>query len=412
MIEQFFSDPAVRERLSAGPLATHIKRFAVMLASRGYARSTARDKLRLLAHLSEWFGQRNLSVAELDEEAIERFRRHRLRQGRVDRATAPTCRGLLAFLRASGHVGTPNEVIAHSALDRLAHDYTDYLIRERGLAPVTLLNYVPIARSFLRERFGDAAPQLGALCARDVHRFVLYQSRTVSRRRAQLTVTALRSFLRFLHVRGEITTALASVVPTVASWRLTELPKALPAAEVERLLDGCDRGTPAGRRDYAILLFLARLGLRAGEVVAMTLDDIDWETGVVSVRGKGARHEPLPLPHDVGEALVDYLRYVRPQCETRRVFVRLHAPRRGFASSCAIDDIVDRALTRAGLAPAFKGAHLLRHSLATRLLKHGASLGEIGELLRHRRPETTQIYAKVDLAALRALAQPWLGGAR
>lgn len=412
MIEQFFSDPAVRQRLSAGPLASHIERFAVMLASRGYARSTARDKLCLLAHLSEWLRQRTLGAADLDEQVIDRFRRHRLRRGRVDRATVPTCRALLAFLRESGDVIAPNEVITHSALDRLEHDYAHYLTRERGLAPVTLLNYVPIARCFLRECFGDAAPRLGALCARDVHRFILHQSRIVSRRRAQLIVTALRSFLRYLHVRGDISTELAGVVPAVASWRLTELPKALPPAQVERLLHCCDRATPAGRRDYAILLLLARLGLRAGEVVAMTLDDIDWETGVVNVRGKGARYEPLPLPQDVGEALVDYLRHVRPQCETRRVFVRLHAPRRGFVSSCAIDDIVERALARAGLNPAFKGAHLLRHSLATRLLKHGASLAEIGELLRHRRPETTQIYAKVDLAALRMLAQPWPGGAR
>jgi site-specific recombinase XerD len=411
MIEQYFPDPTTRERLFVGPLKNDIDRFAAMLASQGYTRSTARDKLRLLGHLSEWLRQRNLGAADLDERLIARFRRYRVRRGRVDRATVPICRALLAFLRETGHAPVPGEVIAPSAFDRLEHDFARYLTRERGLAPATLLNYVPIARCFLRERFGDAVPRLGALCVRDVHQFVLRQSRIVSRRRAQLIVSALRSFLRYLYVRGDITTELAAVVPTVAGWRLTELPKALPPAQVERLLHRCDRRTPAGRRDYAILLLLARLGLRAGEVVAMTLDDIDWESGVVIVRGKGARHEPLPLPQDVGEALVDYLRHARPRCETRRVFVRLHAPRCGFASSCAIEDVVHRALARAGLDPAFKGAHLLRHSLATRLLKHGASLAEIGELLRHRRPETTQIYAKVDLASLRALVQPWPGGA-
>ena len=411
MIEQFFSDSATRERLFVGPLANDIDRFAAMLASRGYARSTARDKLRLLGHLSEWLRQRNLGATDLDERLIDRFRRHRVRRGRVDRATVPTCRALLAFLRETGRVLVPDEVIEHSALDRLEHDFAHYLTCERGLVAATLLNYVPIARCFLRERFGDAAPRLDELSPRDVHQFVLRQSRIVSRKRAQLIVSALRSFLRYLYVRGDITTELAAVVPTVASWRLTELPKALPPAQVEHLLHSCDRGTPAGRRDYAILLLLARLGLRAGEVVAMTLDDIDWESGVVIVRGKGARHESLPLPQDVGEALVDYLRHARPRCDTRRVFVRLHAPRCGFASSCAIEDVVHRALARAGLDPAFKGAHLLRHSLATRLLKHGASLAEIGELLRHRRPETTQIYAKVDLASLRALVQPWPGGA-
>jgi site-specific recombinase XerD len=411
MIKQFFPASATRERLFVGPLVNDIDRFAAMLASRGYARSTARDKLRLLGHLSEWLRQRKLGVADLDERLIDRFRRHRARRGRVDRATVPTCRALLAFLRETGRVLVPDEVVEHSALDRLAHDFARYLTRERGLAPATLLNYVPIARCFLRERFGGAPPRLDELSPRDVHQFVLRQSRIVSRKRAQLIVSALRSFLRYLYVRGDITTELAAAVPTVASWRLTELPKALPPAQVERLLHSCDCRTPGGRRDYAILLLLARLGLRAGEVVAMILDDIDWESGVVTVRGKGARHEPLPLPQDVGEALVDYLRHARPRCDTRRVFVRLHAPRCGFASSCAIEDVVHRALARAGLDPAFKGAHLLRHSLATRLLKHGASLAEIGELLRHRRPETTQIYAKVDLASLRALARPWPGGA-
>ncbi len=411
MIAQFFPDPATRERLFVGPLANDIDRFATMLASQGYAQTTARDKLRLLGHLSGWLCRRNLGVADLDERLIDRFHRHRLRRDRVDRATVPTCRALLAFLRETGRVLVPEDVIEHSALDRLAHDFAHYLTCERGLAPATLLNYVPIARCFLRERFGGAAPRLDELCPHDVHQFILRQSRIVSRRRAQLIVSALRSFLRYLYVRGDITTELAAVVPTVASWRLTELPKALPPAQVERLLHSCDRRSPGGRRDYAILLLLARLGLRAGEVVTMILDDIDWVSGVVMVRGKGARHEPLPLPQDVGEALVDYLRHGRPRCVTRRVFVRLHAPRCGFASSCAIEDVVHRALARAGLDPAFKGAHLLRHSLATRLLKHGASLAEIGELLRHRRPETTQIYAKVDLALLRALVRPWPGGA-
>ena len=177
------------------------------------------------------------------------------------------------------------------------------------------------------------------------------------------------------------------------------------------MLASCDQSTPVGRRDYAILLLLARLGLRAGEVVAMTLDDLDWEAGVVTVPGKGQRHERLPLPHDVGEALVNYLREDRPVCATRRLFIRLKAPQSGFASAAAICDVVKRALKRADLDPPFKGSHLLRHSLATEMLRRGASLEDIGQILRHRHPETTQIYAKVDLKALRALAPPWPGGA-
>ena len=196
----------------------------------------------------------------------------------------------------------------------------------------------------------------------------------------------------------------------VASWRLSQLPKSLPAAQVERLLACCDRSLPTGKRDYAILLLLARLGLRGGEVVAMTLEDLDWARGEMVVRGKGHRLERLPLPADVGAALACYLCDVRPVCATRRVFIRMQAPQQGLART-AICCIVRRALRRAGLNPEFKGAHLLRHSLATDLLRRGASLGEIGQLLRHRQPTTTQIYAKVDIAALRGIALPWPGGA-
>ena len=193
---------------------------------------------------------------------------------------------------------------------------------------------------------------------------------------------------------------------------VSRLPKSLEPDHVERLLEACPQDTPVGQRDYAILLLLARLGLRAGEVVHLELDDIDWEKGEISVRGKSIRHDRLPIPQDVGEALAKYLRYGRPRSPSRRVFIRMKAPRQGFAGSPAICDVVRRALDRAGLSPTRKGSHLLRHGLATRMLRGGASLAEIGEILRHQRPSTTEIYAKVDVAALRALALPWKGGAR
>jgi site-specific recombinase XerD len=223
-------------------------------------------------------------------------------------------------------------------------------------------------------------------------------------------VTSLRSFLRFLHHHGVVDIDLAGAVPGVANWRLSQLPATLSPQQVKRLLDCCDRSGATGSRDFAILLFLARLGLRAGEVVAMTLDDFDWQVGEFVVRGKGDRQERMPLPQDVGSALVHYLRQVRPACPTRRVFVRMKAPLCGFSGSAAICDVVRRALARAGFNPAFKGAHLLRHSLATNLLRDGASLDEIGQLLRHCQPDTTRIYAKVDIRALRAIAPPWPGG--
>jgi len=196
-------------------------------------------------------------------------------------------------------------------------------------------------------------------------------------------------------------------IPTVADWRHSTVPKYLSEEQVERLLDACNRDTATGRRDQAVLLLLSRLGLRACEVVALELDDIDWRSGEITVRGKGSHHDRLPLPSEVGNALAEYLRRHRPACTTRRLFVRARAPRRGFTSSGAIISIVRRALRRADLNPPLRGAHLLRHSLATGMLRKGAAMAEIGQVLRHRSPITTEIYAKVDFDALRALALPW-----
>jgi site-specific recombinase XerD len=229
-------------------------------------------------------------------------------------------------------------------------------------------------------------------------------------KRAGLMGTALRTFLRYLQLRGEIAIDLAACVPTVANWRLSTLPKFLEPYQVQCILNHCDRHTPQGQRDYAILLLLARLGVRACEVVALTLDDVNWNVAEITIQGKGPRRAKLPLPHDVGEALALYLKQGRPSCNSRRVFIRLRAPLQGFANSIAISTLVARALKRAGVESPCTGAHLFRHTLATQMLQQGASLEEISQLLRHQSFNTTTLYAKVDLTALRPLAQPWPGG--
>jgi integrase len=222
----------------------------------------------------------------------------------------------------------------------------------------------------------------------------------------------LRGFLGFLLREGRIVNNLAAAVPTIAGWRLSELPRFLETAEVEKVLRACDRRTKTGKRDYAILLLLARLGLRAGEVASLIFDDIDWNSAHLCIRGKGARIDRLPLLQDVGKAIAEYLQKGRPHCSSKRVFIQSKAPYIGFGSPPnAICGIVRRALSRAGLQPRHKGAHLLRHSLATRMLGQGASLAQIGQVLRHEQADTTEIYAKVNLNVLRALAQPWPGGA-
>ena len=297
---------------------------------------------------------------------------------------------------------------------RLLSQYEEYLRAERGLAPASVVAYLPYVRRFVDERFGEQPLRLWKLGPRDVSSFIVRYAHSMSPGRAKLMVTALRSFLRFLFQRGQIEANLAEAVPTVADWRLSTIPKYLSVEEIEGLLDACDQSTRTGRRDYAILVLLARLGLRAGEVVALELDDIDWRAGEIVVRGKGLLHDRLPLLPAVGEALAAYLRWDRPPVSTRRVFVRMRAPLRGFAGPSTVSTIVRRALDRAGLNPPLKGAHLLRHSLATAMLRSGASMAEIGEILRHRSPNTTEIYAKIDFAGLSSLAQPWpvAGGGR
>ncbi len=288
--------------------------------------------------------------------------------------------------------------------------FEQYLARERGLSPATLDNYLPAARCFLTERFGTGPPLLRQLKASDVSKSVLGYARRTSPGSAKVRVSALRAFLRFALREGEIETDLAAAVPTVANWRLASVPPSLNPQQIKCLLSSCDQRTVVGQRDYTILLLLSRFGLRAGDIVAMRLEDLDWRAAEITVRGKGRRRDRLPMPQDVGEALATYLRKGRPSCSSRQVFVRLRAPHQGFASSVAICSLVRRALDRAGLRPARKGAHLLRHSLATEMLRQGASLDEIAQILRHNSPTTTEIYAKVDVNALRELAQPWPGG--
>jgi site-specific recombinase XerD len=407
MLDRFYVFPSTRERLRRGPLGPHIDAFAQYLLQRGYPRSTAGHKIRAVAALSDWLERKQRGVEDLDEQFVSEFLRYRRHRSLPRSEAPPALRDLLNHLRDAGVIGCAAR--EESPFHAVEQRFTKYLIQERGLAKPTIDNYLSIVHTFLSERCGDTPKGLDELTLKDITGFITRQGNRLSLRRVQLVTTALRSLFRFLYQRGEIPTDLASSVPTVANWRMAELPKFLEAEDIERLLGSCNRSAFTGRRDYAVLLLLARLGLRAGEVVHMQLDDLDWERGELTVRGKSLRHDRLPIPKDVGEALAAYLCH-RPRCSSRRVFLRIYAPRQGFTTSVAIGDIVRRASIRAGLHPARKKTHLLRHALAVRMLRGGASLAEIGEILRHELPSTTEIYAKVDVAALRALALPWQGG--
>jgi integrase/recombinase XerD len=290
----------------------------------------------------------------------------------------------------------------------LLAEFGAWLAGERGLSAVTVRCYSKQARVFLAHLPEPLDAALARLDAGQVTSFMLGYCQGRNTESAKAMVTAARALLRFLHVSGRTPALLAGAVPAVAGWRLASLPRGLQAAEVERLLDGCDRDTVAGRRDYAILTVLARLGVRGAEVAALRLGDIDWQAGEVVIRGKGSRLERLPLPVPVGAALAAYLTGGRARCQSPAVFVTVRAPHRQLSPE-AVRAIMGRACGRAGLAR--RGAHRLRHSLATEMLRAGASLPEVGQVLRHRSQLATSVYAKVDQNALRILARPWPGGA-
>jgi site-specific recombinase XerD len=298
----------------------------------------------------------------------------------------------------------------NSPRQRVENDFDRYLSQERGLSMATRVNYRPFIQRFLSEQFGARPIQFAHLRAKDVIRFVRNHAYKLSHKRAGLMGSALRSFFRYLRYRGDIATDLAACVPGIANWQFSSLPKFLQPHQVQHILNQYDRQTAKGRRDYAIVLLLARLGLRACEIVALTLDDIHWQVGEITIRGKAGRAARLPLPADIGKALAAYLHKDRPACSTRRLFIRLKAPRQGFANSITISTIVQRALKQAGIDSPHAAAHLFRHTLATQMLRQGASLADISQLLRHQSFNTTILYAKVDFATLQTLAQSWPGG--
>ena len=400
-----------RERAAAlqplGPLGRHLATFADGLERDGYARNSLRIQLRLLAHLDAWLRRTRRTIAAREQGTVEAFigayrRRFRLKGG--DRSTL---RRFLAHLKQSGVVAEPASPAENRPLAQLERRYSGYLHQERGLTAATIGRYGWFVHRFLARRFAHGTVALRKLEASEVWRFVAKEAGSTGPKRAQLMASALRSFFRFLVREGETVIDLAASVPAVRCRGRSEVPKYLNDMEVEQLLRSCDRSTTGGRRDYAVLLLLARLGLRAGEVAGLRLEDIDWRSGEIRVLGKGRVRDRVLLLPEVGEALVAYLRHDRRSRPSREVFLRLKAPCRGFRTGAAVSTVVRRALSRASLDPPRKGAHLLRHSLATKLLRKGASMAEIAEVLRHRSPGTTEIYAKVDSASLRALAQPW-----
>lgn len=410
MFTDFFESASRVQALREGPAGTLLEAFAHALVQDRYAAITARRHLRAAEHFVHWAERTGTPVTEAVGAALERFSRHLRRPGRCLHfghtfrvEILHGARLFLTHLQQAGLIdGADGGCTVHTP--PLIMAFRQWMHQQRGTGASTVSNY-EIHLLALLTRLGDEPSRWDA---RGLREFVLEGSRTCGWAAAKKRTTALRMFLRFLIAEGRCASELTGAIPVLAHRRLSSLPRYLSADDVERVIASCDVTSAVGQRDRAILLLLGRLGLRAGDIVQLRLHDIDWKEAWIHVSGKGRRETRLPLTHEVGHALVRYLTRGRPQTDTDVVFVRTRAPFRAFRSHCAVSVIVDRAFARAEVRRPSRGAaHLLRHSVATSMLRHGATLQDVAALLRHRSVTTTEIYAKVDVTALRRIAQPW-----
>jgi integrase/recombinase XerD len=407
------TDRTVLSRTPEGPLAVYVRPFADFLSAQGYGRKSIDRQANLAACFSRWLQREGVALPHMTTAHAKQYVRYRARKGKPHLGDAAALQHVMDFRHREGVVAAETLPVRRlTPAERCTQQYEQHLREVRGLAEATILNYVPFIDRFLQDRFADGPVTLSCWRARDVVRFVQRQAPRLHRQRAKLMTSALRSFLQYAQYRGAVELDLAAAGPVVANWSMPSIPRALSANQVRQLLASIDQRTAMGRRDYAMVLLLARLGLRSSEVVRRELDDIDWNRATLTVSGKRGRRHAFPLAPEVGQAIAAYLYDGRPLSTRRRVFLRAKAPIRGFQNASGVGSIVRHTLQRAGIQAPTYGVHQFRHGLATELLRQGASLSEIGAVLGHRHPQTTMIYTKVDLEALRTLALPWPGGAQ
>jgi site-specific recombinase XerD len=392
-----------------GPLVRFAAGFREELLGMGHPPAAMKHHLVLMGQLNRWLVSVNREVDELTPEVAEEFLATRRARGQRRVPTLASLSPLFEYLHKQGVLRT-EQPAPPTAREVLLGDYHDHLVHDRGLTPTTVVRYERFARRFLAQRADRTGVEVGTenLASAEISAFMLEAGSRLVVESAKREAADLRALLRFLYLRGVLETDLGTAMPPVATWRGTRLPTSPSPTQVEALLAGCDRSTDSGRRDYAVLTLLARLGLRSGEVAALELADVHWRAGEITVRGKARRRDQLPLPAEVGEAMADYLRHSRPRSQHRQMILTLYAPFRPIRPA-SITNIVYRACRRAGVAPV--GGHRLRHALATEMLRQGGDLQEIAQVLRQSDLGTTSGYAKVDRIALREVAQAWPGAA-
>lgn len=410
MLSAYFSDPRTLQRIEGCALASHLEGLADAMQKEGYAQPSILQYLRTALHLTEWAQTQGIPLVDFDEATIEAFRDHlpqcecpwpRLARSRHrTRGIRTQARRFLTYLRETG--GVQPGASSTTPLPTLLIGFNAWMQQHRGVRPATLISYGRI----ILDAIGKLGDDPSCYDAANLRAFVVDRSSRHGRSKAKLVVTAMRMFLRYLSAEGHCRAGLDGAIPTVAHWSLSALPRYLTPSEVKRLVETCDSATSAGLRDRAIILLLSRLGLRASDVALLHVWDIDWDDASVCVSGKSRQTSRLPLPQDVGDALLAYLEQGRPAVGDSRVFFRVCPPWKPIESS-AVTGLVRRAIRRAGISSPAKGAHVLRHSSAVTMLQDGASLEQIRTILRHRDPETTTIYAKVDTTLLQQVTQAW-----
>ena len=413
MLDAIFRDPHVVHRLRDGPLGDSIEELVRRLRKGGYALTTMQTYARGVGHLAYWLEAERVALVTVDETTVRRFIDEHLPRCRCP---VPFGAPLCDLRAATGHMLVvlrdarsipPRSVAPTRPLDRLLQDFAAELRKTRGVTAKTCTLYTRDVGEFLASKYAEGPVDLARLEARDVIAYVAQQAERYRPKTVKLVATALRWFLRFLEIRGLCGAALRTAVPTIPEWKLSRLPKVLTDDQLGALLASFDRATTNGRRDYAMAMCLAELGLRAAEVAQLSLDDVDWRSGAVRLRGKSRRESLLPLPIGVGRAIIAYLRRGRPLTAQRCIFVRHGVPVGAPLSSSAVRQAVRRGFKRARIDLACKGSHVLRHTAASRMLRGGATLKQLADVLRHRSIDTTAIYAKVDLPRLTEVALPW-----
>lgn len=410
MLEQIFKSKSTIQKLRSGILGKQVDDFATYFIAQGYSQKTFRSRFGLISKLNTWLQAHKLKLNDFNEHQISQFIQYRINTTAnfIGKGDGKTLQLLVEFLRNNGVI--PEQKIPapeNESVEILIQNFVLYLTEEKGLITSTAKRNGDVIRQFLLKQFGQQLFNSQELNRDSLLTYISDCRKHYSSKNTQLIASILRSFLHYLLITGEIKTELAQCIPSIQAFRAAHLPVFLTQEQIKKLLSACDQRSPSGCRNYAILLLLIRLGVRASEVLKLSLDDINWPQGTIQIYGKRNKCRVLPLPHDVGKAIATYLKSARPHCLSRQIFIRSRAPFQCLHNSSTISSIVRRTLIAAGLSPQHQGAHLLRYTAATEALRCGTTLFEIGDLLGHCSVDTTALYTKVDIVRLKEIAMPW-----